>query len=198
MELIMKKLLIFALALTMLLVSCKGKTNNADTTENGTTEPQATETVTEKAADFDFENALINGYCIVNIGGTAEIEWESDTLILSRPSVAEVNGKTVTAKAEGVTLIGCEGTDKAYILCVLPDGETQDPMAGTPTLLEVGQTAFVEGFGAADGYSSSNTEAVALEGTTVRAKAPGYAVVDVSNVSMPKFFSFLVFDRTTE
>ena len=219
----MKKLLFIILMAALLLVSCGGKTENetAAQTETSVTETQAvteeiTETVEETTAEteaateteaktpiaaptgeFDFSEAKIIGYKTVNIGDEFEIDWDGEYFVSSHPSVCSLDGRKVSGIKPGVSLIGAEGTDEAYAVCVLNDGVYEDPSAGTPTLLEVGKTAFVEGFSSSEHFSSDPSVAT-LNGSTVEAVSPGYVIIDMSNISMPKLFSFIVFDRLTD
>ncbi len=194
------KLIIILLCSALLLVSC-GKKETADT---GTSAPETTEytETTEnipEASDFDFENAVIEGYVFTNPGETVTLpEYADGEQVSSRPSVAAWENGALTAKSAGTCLAGDTATGKAYIVCSLPEETAPNISAGEPTLLEVGKTSFVEGFASADKFTTSDPDVIALEGTVAKAVGPGYAVVDVSNISMPKAFSFIVFDRTAE
>lgn len=199
----MKKFIIITLLLSLFLSSCGGdaQKETAPVTPDETTAETVTDTTAaEKIADFDFENAEISSYKIVNAGDKFPLsDFASDgEIVSSRPSVAEAESGELSAKSDGVTLIGDLSAGKVTVLCVLPEGQMPEMIAGEPKLLEVGETAFVEGFGSADTYKSSAPDVASLEETTVTAKSPGYAVIDVSNVSMPKMFSFIVYDRVVE
>lgn len=207
----MKKIIFAIIISALLLVSCGEKsadteappvvTNAPDITETIASTETATESESETAAelpDFDFESTPIVGYKTVNVGDEFELEWEGESFATSHPSVCSLDGKKATAHKKGVSLIGAVGEGRAYAVCVLPEGVTEDPMAGTPTLLEVGKTSFVEGFGSSEHYTVSDPEVASLNGQMVEALSPGYVIIDVSNISMPKFFSFIVFDRVTD
>lgn len=220
----MRKLIFVIFMAAILLVSCGGKAENettAQTAEVIVTETEAvteeitetaeettpeTETATETEAvthlaaptgEFDFSKANIIEYKTVNVGDEFEIEWDGEYFVSSHPSVCALDGRKVSVIKPGVSLIGVEGTDEAYAVCVLKDGIFEDPSAGTPTLLEVGKTAFVEGFSSSEHFSSDPSVAT-LNGSTVEAVSPGYVIIDMSNISMPKLFSFIVFDRNTD
>ncbi len=200
----MKIRLITAILLLSLILCACGEKPAADTT---TTSPdtgdiaETTEQTAPAGDGFDFVNARIEGYVFANADGS-EVEdpgyVEGGTLVSSHPSVAAVTDGAITPVAPGVTLIGYEGTDSCFLVCVLPEGQSPDMSAGTPSLLEVGSAAFVEGFGSADNFTVSDPSVIELDGATVRAVSPGYAVADVSNISMPKLFSYIVFDRNTD
>lgn len=201
----MKKIIFAVLLAALLLVSCGNSEVNSGTEAVISGETDTTEKINETAAEttaaaseFDFEKAAVVGYKTVNAGDTFEIEWKGEEFVSSHPSVCSMDGKKVTAVKKGVSLIGVEGTQQAYAVCVLPEGVSEDPMAGAPTLLEVGKSGFVEGFGSSDHYTSSDPTVAILNGSMVAAQSPGYAVIDVSNISMPKFFSFIVYDRLTD
>lgn len=193
--------LISALALSAAAFASCGEKEKAEasqtTAEADTVAPETTSPEESTAIDFDFEKAVIADYVIGSIGDTLTIEnLPEANSVFSHPRVAEMKDGKFFAKSAGVTLVGFEGADTAYAVCVLPQGVYEEKSAGRPHLLEVGKTYFVEGFGSSDSFSTSNEEVIALDGITAQAVGTGYAVVDASNASMPRLFAFLVFDRT--
>lgn len=221
----MKRIIFAVLLCALMLASCGGKSEDvtsevttpdttAEAVEETTEVTTAAETTAETAVpettapettaaeipadtDFDFQTARIMDCKIVNVGEEFELSWDGTGFVSSHPSVCTVDGKKATALKKGVTLMGKYGSDEAYAICVLPEGGFVDPTAGEPRLLEVGRNEFVEGFSSAE-HSSSDPEVASLSGSTVTAISPGYALIDMSNISMPKLFSFVVFDRNTD
>ena len=201
-----KKIIIIALLLSVLLTSCGGNTVDSDTSAGTSEQTAAVLTANndseteEKTAAFDFEAAVISSYKILNVGDRLPLSdiFTDGEVVSSHPSVADTDNGEFTAKSAGVTLAGNSADGTATVICVLPEGIMPEMTAGEPTLLEVGKTAFIEGFGSSENYKSSSPDVASIEGTTVTAKAPGYAVIDASNASMPKLFSYIVFDRNAE
>lgn len=184
-----------AVFIAVSFASCKKNENIVSSAE---TEAFTSGTLTsaDKASAFDFENAVVADYAVGNTGDELTIEALPDgSPVFSRPDVAEMKNGRLYAKSAGVTLLGFEGKDTAFAICVLPEGKVVEKSAGEPRLLEVGDTCLVEGFSSPDEYSVSDESVISLDGTAARAVGTGYAVVDASNASMPKLFAFLVFDR---
>lgn len=193
----MKKILVSILLLSLMLCACESTPHSQEETSVND-EATLESTKKEESFDFDFENARIDGHFILSVGDTVTVAEGSEGITFSHKGIAEVNGSDITAKSTGVTLAGCKSDSTAYAVCVLPDGVAEDTQAEGPTLLEVGDTAFVSGYGSADTFTVSDPEVLELSGISVKALSPGYSVVDASNISMPKYFSYLVFDRNTD
>ena len=200
----MKKISIIAilLALSILLFSCNEK-KDGDSTAEDTTKAEETTKAPEENGVADFQTVKISGYDFTNEGETLSVKEESEgaeQYASSKSSVAEIdeNGE-ILAKKKGVTLIAYEkdGQWSAYVLCVLGEGEHRDRSAGTPTLVEKGESHTMTATVAAEEYFSSD------EGVADCTNAPkitfgecGYAVITVTNVSRPFFYSFIVYDRS--
>lgn len=202
----MKKIIFTAIVLSLVCL-CAASCAKDDAVKNDDSEPD-TETVadtTEKETEpekesYDFASCSVSGKVLLESDEEVTLEGYN-RFILQKNGIADVSDDgIVRAVSDGVTLLACiddeNDMEKVYVVCVLPEGVRPDPSAPSPELHQMG-TSFPASFGTRNAvFRSSNEEVVTVndEGN-VCFLAPGYAVITVEGVSVPTFYSYIVYEK---